>query len=76
MENRLLAQINEVLSGKGETLLQRLSPEMKLRDDVGFDSFDLAELTVRLEEIYDVDIFENGIVNTVGEVMTLLEKNE
>lgn len=74
MENKLLAQINEVLSGKGEALLSNITPEMKLRDDVGFDSFDLAELTVRLEEIYDVDIFENGIVSTVGEIMTLLEK--
>ena len=76
MENKLLAQINEVLSGKGEKLLSDITPEMKLRDDVGFDSFDLAELTVRLEEIYNVDIFENGIVSTVGEIMSILKKNE
>lgn len=76
MENKLLAQINEVLSGKGEKLLSDITPEMKLRDDLGFDSFDLAELTVRLEEIYNVDIFENGIVSTVGEIMSILKKNE
>ena len=45
---------------------------MHLRNDIGLDSLDLAELTVRIEAEFDIDIFENGIVNTVGEVIDKL----
>jgi acyl carrier protein len=48
-------------------------PEMHLRNDVGFDSLDLAELTVRIEAEYDIDIFEDGIVSVVGEIFKKLE---
>lgn len=46
---------------------------MHLRNDIGFDSLDLAELTVRIEAECDIDIFEDGIVNTVGEILEKLE---
>lgn len=45
----------------------------RLREDFGFTSFDLAELTVKIEDEYDVDIFEDGLVNTVGEILAKLE---
>ncbi len=45
---------------------------MHLRNDIGFDSLDLAELTVRIEAEYDIDIFEDGIVNTVSEIFQKL----
>jgi len=44
----------------------------KLRDDLGLTSFDLAELTVRIEDEFDIDIFEDGLVNTVGEIYAKL----
>ena len=47
---------------------------MHLRKDIGFDSLDLAELTVRIEAEYDIDIFEDGIVNTVGEILKKMEE--
>ena len=47
---------------------------MHLRNDIGFDSLDLAELTVRIEAEYDIDIFEEGIVNTVGEILNKLKE--
>ena len=46
---------------------------MHLRNDIGFDSLDFAELTVRIEAEYNIDIFEDGIVNTVGEIVKKLE---
>jgi acyl carrier protein len=46
---------------------------MKLRDDIGFDSLDLAELTVRIEAQFKVDIFEKGIISTVGEIFDRLK---
>ena len=46
--------------------------EKILIDDIGFTSFDLAELTVRIEDEFDIDIFEDGLVNTVGEIIEKL----
>ena len=47
---------------------------MSLTDDLGFDSLMLAELTVHIEEKFDVDIFETGIVNTIEEILKKLSK--
>ena len=43
--------------------------ETRLREDLGLDSIALAELAVRIEEKYDVDVFEDGLVFTVEEVI-------
>lgn len=65
---RLLGIINTILENRGKQLVEVISRETSLRDDLGFDSLDLAELTVRIEAEYDVDIFEDGIVTTIGDV--------
>lgn len=44
-----------------------------LRDDLELTSFDLAELTVKIEDEFDVDIFEDGLVSTVGEIFVKLK---
>ena len=33
-------------------------PEAHLRDDLGYDSLDIVEFIMRLEEKYDIDIFD------------------
>jgi acyl carrier protein len=43
-----------------------------LRDDLGFDSLALAELAVRIEDEFDVDVFEDGLVNTLSEILQKL----
>ena len=73
MEN-LLVIVNEIRDGKGEGELYSLNDEMQLREELGFDSFDLALLTAKIEDEYDVDVFEDGVVNTVGEIINKLEK--
>lgn len=40
-----------------------------LRDDLGLDSIALAELAVRIEDEFDVDVFEDGLVHTVEEIL-------
>lgn len=64
----LLSVVNQVQANKRRPLLESLRPETRLREDLGFDSLDLAELTVRIEEAYGVDIFAAGVVRTAGEV--------
>ena len=71
MENLLLI-INTILENRGRAKLDAISAETDLRRDLGFDSFDLAEFTVRIEAEYDVDVFENGIVYTIGDILERL----
>ena len=55
------------------TPVASLNETDNLRNDLGLTSFDLAELTVRIEDEFDIDIFEDGLVNTIGEVYAKLE---
>lgn len=66
---KLLNIINAVLANRQKQTIESISSKSSLRNDLGFDSLDLAELTVRIEVEYDVDIFEDGVVTTVGEIL-------
>lgn len=74
MKENLLNIINTVLRNRGKKELTIIRESDLLRNDIGFDSLDLAELTVRIEATFDVDIFEDGIVNTIGEILDKLNK--
>ncbi|MCX7953952.1 MAG: phosphopantetheine-binding protein [Bacteroidales bacterium] len=74
MEKQILEIINTVLSNRGKATINEIHSNMKLREDIGFDSLDLAELTVRIEAMFNIDIFEDGNVNTIGEILTKLSK--
>lgn len=73
VQEKLWEIMNIVLENRTKEKLTFITPEMRLRNDIGLDSLDLAELTVRIEAEYDIDIFEDGIVNTVGEILEKLE---
>ena len=68
MKKSLLKIINEILKEKKIEILE-IYPEMNLRNDIGFDSLNLAYLTVLIEEEYGVDNFENGIVDTISDIL-------
>lgn len=68
MEKEILDIINEIRASKGMDAVAVLSADNKLREDFGLTSFDLAELTVKIEDKFDIDIFEDGLVNTIGEI--------
>jgi len=74
MENKILDIINTVLKNNQKSELDSLVPSFDLRKDIGFDSLDLAELTVRIEAEFGTDIFENGLVNTVEEIFEKLKR--
>lgn len=73
MEQKILEIINYIRAGKGLTPLTIIKPNDSLREDIEFTSFDLAELTVRIEDEFDIDIFENGLVHSVGEIFERLK---
>tara|TARA_B100000787_G_C16182001_1_gene292391 strand:+ start:757 stop:978 length:222 start_codon:yes stop_codon:yes gene_type:complete len=68
--NELLKIINVVLDNRDKLAVSEISKSSNLRNDCGLDSLDLAELTVRIEAEHDVDIFENGNVETVGDILS------
>ena len=72
VKEKLVVIINEVLKGKGGQPLLDIDPTTILRDELNFDSFDLAELTVRVEDEFGKDIFAKGLVNTFGEILEIV----
>ena len=76
MKSKVHSIIIEVLSDTGNIVDENsLTNDTKLREDLAFDSFKLAELTVHIEEEFGVDIFQNGIVNTLGEIYSRIEES-
>ncbi|WP_342550776.1 phosphopantetheine-binding protein [Lysinibacillus sp. FSL M8-0216] len=71
--DKLLLIINEMREESGFELIESLEATMDLREDLQLDSLMLAELTVRIEDEFDVDIFEDGIVQTIGEIIVKIE---
>ena len=74
MKDTVLDIIKEILKAKGLDVEILVNEDTKLREDLYLNSFDLAELTVKIEDKFGVDIFEDGLVKTVGEIFAKLEK--
>jgi len=72
-QSELLSIINTVLTNNGRKRLDCVSPESDLRRDLALDSFDLAELTVRIQAKFDVDVFADSNVSTIGEIIEKLK---
>lgn len=73
MKEKVISIINEIRESKGLEPFETISDSTRLREDLQLASFDLAELTVKIEDDFDVDIFEDGLVSTVGEIFAKLE---
>lgn len=72
MEKKVFDIINEIRAAKDMNTVAELTAETRLREDLAFTSFDLAVLTVKIEDEFDIDIFEDGLVNTIGEIYAKL----
>jgi len=72
VEEKLLQIINLVLDNNDLKLIQDLKLNYSLQVDLEMDSIILAELTVRIEDEFKIDIFENGMVHTIGDIITIL----
>ncbi|MDP3071638.1 MAG: acyl carrier protein [Opitutaceae bacterium] len=68
MHSDLLRLIDEVRANKKQPPASGVTRATRLREELGFASLDLAELTVRIEERFGVDVFADGLVQTVGEL--------
>jgi acyl carrier protein len=67
--------INEVMENKeGADKFQSINPEMSLSEDIGLESLDLADMTVRIEDRFGVDVFEDEVVETVDDVLEKIDE--
>ncbi len=66
--------INRIRNNKDLEEISELRNDSDLRNDLGFDSLDLAELTVRIEHKFGIDVFADGLVSTVGEIIDKINK--
>lgn len=73
MEEKLLDIINDTVE-KTDWEIDQLDPELSLTRDLGMDSLTLAELTVKIEDEFGVDIFEDGIVDTISDVKSKIDE--
>lgn len=74
MRQKVLEIINSIRTSKDLPALDIIKDSDTLLFDLQLTSFDLAELTVKLEDEYDIDIFEDGLVNTIGEIYAKLSE--
>ena len=75
-ETQLLALLNAVRRNKRWSVLAQVAPTDRLREELGFDSLDLAELTIRIEEQFGVDVFDERLLRHWGEVVARVERVE
>ncbi len=73
MEKKVIDILNGIVLAKGNKIDFDINSDTKLREDLNLTSFDLAELTVKIEDEFDIDIFEDGLVSTVGEIFAKLQ---
>lgn len=66
--DKLKEIINEILDNSERETIKNIRDDMSLTDDIGFDSLDLAELTVHVEKVFGIDIFEDGFVESIGDI--------
>jgi len=72
MKTNLHFLINKILESNDLKPIDILDSSLNLRDDLGFDSLMLAELTVEIEDEFNIDIFEDGIVFTISDILKKL----
>ena len=75
IKEKVVQIINEIIDENniGESKKIKINSSTVLTDDLGLDSLNLAELTVKIESEFGVDIFEKTIVRTFGEIIEILE---
>ena len=73
MDNRIVEIINTMFEEAGRNKIDNLSLKASLREDLDMNSYALAELTVRIENEFGVDIFEDGYVYTIEDILTKIK---
>lgn len=73
----MLDRLKKILSDNTGISDIEISPETNLKNDLGLNSFDLAELACAVEEEFDIEIPDRAIkdIKTVSDVMEMIKNN-
>jgi acyl carrier protein len=74
MEERVKSIINTVKTNNGKEAQEVINKDMSLTSDLGFTSLELAELTVRIESDFGVDVFEDRVIDKVEEIYLKIDE--
>jgi len=74
MKEKVIEIINDILNENNiEVSIEEINESTILTTDLGLDSFNLAQLTVEIESEFGIDIFENEVISTVGDIFKQLK---
>ena len=73
MKEKVLEIINNIRAAKDMAPVAELHIEDNLRNDLGLTSFDLAELTVNIEDEFDIKIESDEGINTVEDLVKYVD---
>jgi acyl carrier protein len=73
MKEKVIEIVKDILIENGVELNLDINENTNLRE-LGLTSFDLATLTVMLEDEFGIDVFESGIVYTIKDIVLVLTK--
>jgi acyl carrier protein len=74
MKKTLKEIINEIQLENGLEVSNVINDDDDLINDLGLDSLDLAQLTVIIEDIYNVDVFEKKVIRKIYEIKELINE--
>lgn len=70
----MIGKLKEIILAIKPNISVDINSDTLLKEDLGFDSIELAQLTVNIEDVFDVDVFEDGLISSVGEILTKIDK--
>ena len=74
IETRVIEIIkNLIIENEIEISVDNINKSTSLTNDLGLDSFNLAQLTVEIESEFGIDIFENGVISSVDDIFKQLK---
>ncbi len=74
MDDKLLEILNSVLADIGVDELTSLDPNLTLREDLELDSISLVELTVKLDNTFNANVNEAGMIATIGDIQNRIKE--
>lgn len=73
----MIEKIEKVIKDNIEDDTLKINPTTSFRDDLGLDSFEMAQLLCSLEDELNVDLDDTDIlsIETVSDLISFIEKN-
>lgn len=76
MNEEIFKRLCNVIVKMKEIDARKITPEARLREDLGIDSVDIWDIATRLEEEFEIEIgdYEGAWVKTIEDLSALIER--